>query len=189
MLSGEYAKGDVDRAYELMAILKDSEEGIIQPYNPHVKMLGAVNRQGVTCYLDSILFAMFARLGNFEAMLYKHFEDPAKSRLTTLLRLWVNVLRAGKLITVDIVRCGPADRILQTDSTPDETNTITACCVWMEGGGRTASARCLGSVHVYYRRVVATSPHTEGRHLSCWQRGHKRRSQVRQRETTRTRHP
>lgn len=104
MLNAEYAKGDADKAYELLAFLKDSEEGIIQPYNSDVKLLGAVNRQAVTCYLDALLFAMFARLGSFEAMLYKNFDDPAKQRLVTLLRLWVNLLRAGKLITVDIVR-------------------------------------------------------------------------------------
>lgn len=68
-----------------------------------MKLLGAVNREGVTCYLDALLFAMFARLGSFEAMLYKNFEDPPRKKLATLLRLWVNILRAGKLITTDIV--------------------------------------------------------------------------------------
>ena len=84
-------------------LLEDSEEGIVNPYNIDVKLLGAVNREGVTCYLDALLFAMFARLGSFEAMLYKNFEDEPRKRLATLLRLWVNILRAGKLITVDIV--------------------------------------------------------------------------------------
>ena len=84
-------------------LLEDSEEGIIQRYNPDVKLLGAVNREGVTCYLDALLFAMFARLGSFEAMLYNNFEDSPRKRLATLLRLWVNTLRAGKLITTDIV--------------------------------------------------------------------------------------
>lgn len=84
-------------------LLEDSEEGIIQNYDPGVKLLGAINREGVTCYLDALLFAMFARLGSFEAMLYKNFEDPPRKRLATLLRLWVNMLRAGKLITTEIV--------------------------------------------------------------------------------------
>ena len=104
MLNGAYASGDPDKAYELLLLLEDSEEGIIQSYNPYVKLLGAINRQGVTCYLDALLFAMFARLGNFEAMLYKNFDDPPRKKLATLLRLWVNTLRAGKLITTDIVQ-------------------------------------------------------------------------------------
>ncbi len=104
VLAGTYASGDGDKAFELLVLLQDSEEGIIQSYNPNVKLLGAINREGVTCYLDSLLFAMFARLGSFEVMLYKKFDDPPRDRLATLLRLWVNTLRAGKLITTDIVR-------------------------------------------------------------------------------------
>ena len=99
-----YARGDVEKAYELLILLEDSEEGIIRPYESKIKLLGAVNREGVTCYLDALLFAMFARLASFEAMLYKNFEDAPRKRLATLLRLWVNALRAGKLITVDITK-------------------------------------------------------------------------------------
>lgn len=125
-------------------MFQESEEGIIQKYDPNVKLLGAINREGVTCYLDALLFAMFARLGSyltsplylcsmqlgatetfsrgsrappesivltwrnttgsFEAILYDSFEDEKRKRLATLLRLWVNLLRAGKLITTDVVR-------------------------------------------------------------------------------------
>ena len=103
VLNAGYASGNVDKAYELIVLLNDSEEGIIKAYDPKIKLLGAVNREGVTCYLDALLFAMFARLGSFEAMLYKNLEDLPRKRLATLLRLWVNTLRAGKLITTDIV--------------------------------------------------------------------------------------
>ena len=103
VLNAPYAKGDPKKAYELLLLLEDSEEGLIRKYNPNVKLLGAINRHGVSCFLDSLLFAMFARLGSFEAILYNTFEDEPRKRLATLLRLWVNTLRAGKLITVDIV--------------------------------------------------------------------------------------
>ena len=108
-------------------LLNDSEEGIIQSYDPNIKLLGAINREGVTCYLDALLFAMFARLGSFEAMLYKNFEDPPRKRLATLLRLWVNTLRAGKLITTDIVS-PPAARVevaQLANVTLDEANTTS----------------------------------------------------------------
>ena len=88
-------------------LLEESDEGIIKSYDPNIKLLGAVNREGVTCYLDALLFAMFARLGSFEAMLYKNLEDAPRERLATMLRLWVNMLRAGKLITTDMVRHPP----------------------------------------------------------------------------------
>ena len=102
-ISTPYAKGDKDKAYELLSLVADSERGILHPYRSNVKLLGAINREAVSCYLDSLLFAMFARLGSFESMLSQNFEQESQRRLTTLLRLWVNLLRAGKLITVDIV--------------------------------------------------------------------------------------
>lgn len=103
VLNAAYAKGDSEKAFDLLVLLEESEEGIIKDFDPSVKLLGAVNREGVSCYLDSVLFAMFARLGSFEAILFNNFEDEPRKRLATLLRLWVNTLRVGKLITTDIV--------------------------------------------------------------------------------------
>ncbi|KAK9362247.1 ubiquitin carboxyl-terminal hydrolase-domain-containing protein [Lipomyces starkeyi] len=66
-------------------------------------MLGAENLNNVTCYLDALLFAMYARLESFEPILYKVYDDGPLRRLSTLIRMWVNMLRAGKLITSDIM--------------------------------------------------------------------------------------
>jgi hypothetical protein len=104
-LTSNYAQGDVEKAFDLLIILEDSIEGILRDYNTSTKLVGAVNRQGVTCYLDSLLFAMFSRLDFFEAILYTPFtehNDPRR-KLVIILRLWVNMLRSGKLITTDIV--------------------------------------------------------------------------------------
>ncbi|KAK5165637.1 hypothetical protein LTR04_001147 [Oleoguttula sp. CCFEE 6159] len=76
-LRSKASGGDSAKALELLIIFEDSLEGIIKPYNPATKLLGAENREGVTCYLDALLFAMFARLDSFEAMLYNNFEDEA----------------------------------------------------------------------------------------------------------------
>ncbi|THC94334.1 hypothetical protein EYZ11_006173 [Aspergillus tanneri] len=96
--------GDVDKAFELLLLLEDSIEGIVRDYTPRTKLLGAENRENVTCYLDSLLFAMFARLDCFEAILYKSFNDEPRRKLAILLRFWVNMLRSGKLITTDITK-------------------------------------------------------------------------------------
>jgi hypothetical protein len=97
--------GDENKTYELLELFEDSVQGILRSFNPDVKLLGAENREKVTCYLDSLLFAMFARLDSFEGMLYyDHGSDEARKRLAGLLRLWVNLMRTGKLITTDIVR-------------------------------------------------------------------------------------
>lgn len=67
-------------------------------------MVGAENRGNVTCYLDSLLFAMFAHLTAFESMLKNDLEGEPQRKLAALLRLWVNMLRGGKLIHTDMVR-------------------------------------------------------------------------------------
>lgn len=102
-LMSKHAVGDVDRAVEMVILFQESVDGVIKRYDPSVHMRGAENRQGVTCYLDALLFAMFARLGSFEPILYTQFEDEPRRRLSTLIRLWVNMLRTGKLIQTDIV--------------------------------------------------------------------------------------
>ncbi|CAG8975158.1 hypothetical protein HYALB_00004457 [Hymenoscyphus albidus] len=101
-LSSRHADGDADRAFEMLLLFQESVEGIIKPYDSSVQMQGAENREGVTCYLDALLFAMFSRLGSFEPILYNNFEDEPRRRLSTLIRLWVNLLRTGKLIQTDV---------------------------------------------------------------------------------------
>ncbi|KAE9985171.1 hypothetical protein BLS_009649 [Venturia inaequalis] len=98
--------GDPDKAFELFLSVQDSVTGILHDYNPEVKLVGAVNRENVTCYLDSLLFSMFAQTDSFEGILTaddeKYDKHPDKKELVILLRLWVNMLRTGKLITTDI---------------------------------------------------------------------------------------
>lgn len=95
---------DSEAAFRLLMLLQETCDGVVVPYKPSIKLLGAVNRDGVTCYLDSLLFAMFAKLDSFEALLYDNYEDRKRKRLAGLLRLWVNMLRTGKLIHTDVVR-------------------------------------------------------------------------------------
>lgn len=102
----------MDKAFEILLLLEDAIEGIVRDYTPRTKLLGAENRENVTCYLDALLFAMFARLDCFEAILYKSFNDEPRRKLAILLRLWVNMLRSGKLITTDIV-CSPSYAMLR----------------------------------------------------------------------------
>jgi hypothetical protein len=96
--------GNVENAISLLRLFDDAAHGKIHSANPLLNMVGAVNRENVTCYLDSLLFSMFARTDSFEGILSADFPDEPRKRLATLLRLWVNMLRTGKLITTDIVR-------------------------------------------------------------------------------------
>lgn len=108
-LQSTHAQGNPEKAFDMLLLLEDSIEGILRGYTPSTKLLGAENRKGVTCYLDALLFAMFARLDCFEPILNRTFEDAHLRKLVVLLRLWVNMLRSGKLITADIV-CPPSSQ-------------------------------------------------------------------------------
>ncbi|QDS70492.1 hypothetical protein FKW77_010124 [Venturia effusa] len=98
--------GDVDKAFDMFLALDESASGVLHDYGSKTKLVGAVNRENVTCYLDSLLFSMFAQTDSFEGILTadddKYDKHPEKKELVMLLRLWVNMLRTGKLITTDI---------------------------------------------------------------------------------------
>lgn len=134
-LRSQPSQGDPEAAFRMLMMLEDTYEGIMKPYDPNMKLLGSVNRDSVTCYLDSLLFAMFSKLDSFEAMLYENFDDLKRKRLAGLLRLWVNMLRSGRLITVDITEhiqraladCGWKDAARVRQQDPSEAFTfITA---------------------------------------------------------------
>ncbi|KAI1111079.1 ubiquitin carboxyl-terminal hydrolase-domain-containing protein [Nemania sp. NC0429] len=94
---------DVNKAIDILALQQTSLRGEILSYNPAIHMLGAENRGNVTCYLDALLFAMFAKLDAFECMLKADIrDDEPRRKLVVLLRLWVNMLRSGKLIETDM---------------------------------------------------------------------------------------
>lgn len=99
----EWYPDDIDKAYDVLVLANESIEGELKDFDPNVQMVGAINRNMVTCYLDALLFAMFARLDSFEAMLYDNFDDEPRKKLAAILRLWVNLLRTGQLIRVELV--------------------------------------------------------------------------------------
>ncbi|KAI0459872.1 cysteine proteinase [Xylaria acuta] len=102
-LNSKYSSNDIDKAIELLELVQASLSGEIFSYNPATRMLGAENRGNVTCYLDALLFAMFAKLDAFECMLKTEIrDDEPRKKLAVLLRLWVNMLRSGKLIETDM---------------------------------------------------------------------------------------
>ncbi|KAI0914030.1 cysteine proteinase [Ustulina deusta] len=102
-LNSKYSSMNVDKAIEILELIQASLSGEILGYSPATHMLGAENRGNVTCYLDALLFAMFAKLDAFECMLKADIrDDEPRKKLAVLLRLWVNMLRTGKLIETDM---------------------------------------------------------------------------------------
>jgi hypothetical protein len=96
-----WSPDNLDEAYDLLVLANETLEGELKEFDADITMLGAINRNMVTCYLDALLFAMFARMDSFEAILYDEFSDEPRKKLAAILRMWVNFLRTGRLIRVD----------------------------------------------------------------------------------------
>lgn len=126
ILETKYAEGDPVKTAEFIDIEKKAAAGIITSYDPAVHMVGAENRGNVTCYLDALLFAMFCRMDAFECMLRTDFPpEDHKSTLVNLLRMWVNMLRSGKLIRTDMV--GQHPPLQQSTTLTCKDQTYTGC--------------------------------------------------------------
>ncbi|KAF4994546.1 hypothetical protein FGRMN_5726 [Fusarium graminum] len=135
IMATKFADHDPDRTVEFIDMEQKAAAGIITPYDPNVDMVGAENRGNVTCYLDALLFSMFAKIDAFECMLKNEFpEEDNRNTLVNLLRMWVNMLRTGKLIHTDMTKliqdaladCGWSDaRMLEQQDTSEAFAFIT----------------------------------------------------------------
>lgn len=113
----KYASKDINKAAEVLLYFLNASYNKISPITHNVpiangetvrayhKLLGADNRNAVTCYLDTLMFSMFARLNDFEPILKRSFPDSATlDNLSIFIRMYVNMLRDGKHITPDITK-------------------------------------------------------------------------------------
>ncbi|PNY24963.1 Uncharacterized protein TCAP_05095 [Tolypocladium capitatum] len=135
ILATKFAAGDPTRTAEFINMEQKAQAGIIVSYDPSVHMVGAENRESVTCYLDALLFAMFSKLDAFECMVKNDFSlDDPRYKLVNLLRIWVNMLRSGKLIRTDLTKliqdalgdCGWLDaRLLEQQDTSEAFAFLT----------------------------------------------------------------
>lgn len=112
LLKSPFTHGDVIKTFLLIRYFQLSDMGYFITNDPYDRMgcriylLGAENWENVMCYLDSLLFSMFANLESFEPILFilnKH-SNPLVTQLSGLLRVYVNLLRLGNLITTDITQ-------------------------------------------------------------------------------------
>ncbi|KAL1924769.1 uncharacterized protein VTP21DRAFT_4423 [Calcarisporiella thermophila] len=90
-------KWDSKEALKFCEEVLNADEGIVEEVGEMLS--GAENYKGATCYIDSLLFAMFAKTTAFDGMLTSTVESPERRRLQTWVRLFVNQLRSGRLVT------------------------------------------------------------------------------------------
>ncbi|KAF0539109.1 cysteine proteinase [Gigaspora margarita] len=84
--------------------LIEAEEGLVSDIQKDIIMLGAENDRFTSCYIDSLMFAMFARTRSFDGLLFIQPEGINARSLQTNLRLFVNRLRKGKYISAYMVK-------------------------------------------------------------------------------------
>lgn len=112
LLKSPFTQGDIVKAFHLIRFFQLSECGYFitndgfERNGAPISLQGAENWEHVVCYLDALLFAMFANLESFEPILFlsNQHSNPLITQLLGLLRVHVNLLRLGNLITTDITR-------------------------------------------------------------------------------------
>lgn len=105
-----FSNGDVAKAYYFLRYFQLSDLGYFITNDGHdrsgapIALVGAENWENVMCYMDALLFSMFANLESFEPILFILNQHPNAlvTQLLGLLRVYVNLMRLGNLITTDI---------------------------------------------------------------------------------------
>src|SRR5271167_2497148 len=89
-----------------------SQDTIVLDRDNRFRILGAQNLNGITCFLNATLFAMFCRSDScFDTLLYSAFEGPV-GRFATMVRLWVNMVDPRKTnVHLSYERAGSSRRM------------------------------------------------------------------------------
>lgn len=100
VLRGRYADGDPGKALDLLVMIEDSNDGIVARVksDAETKLVGAENHGGTTCYLDTLFFAMFAKIDAFEVVLESFCLHPSNVKVSYWLSFMRNSLTTGYLI-------------------------------------------------------------------------------------------
>lgn len=89
VLRGRCASSDPDKALQVLIAIEDSKDGVVYDISTDVRMLGgAENNGGVTCFIDSLLFAMFGNMKAFEVV-FTVLLFPLPRKSFVLAELWV----------------------------------------------------------------------------------------------------
>ena len=98
---------DQKKALVDMVDYEEASHGILvePPKDSNLKILGSENDAGTSCYIDSLLFAMYISNTAFDPLLTYDIplEQDDKVKMQTVLRLFVNKLRKGHFINAEYV--------------------------------------------------------------------------------------
>ncbi|ODV78279.1 cysteine proteinase [Suhomyces tanzawaensis NRRL Y-17324] len=110
LMKSPFSQYDLDKTFHLVRYFQLCEEGFFLTNSVQdksgavIKFQGADNWENVMCYLDALLFSMFANLESFEPILFisNQHENYLVNQLASMLRVYVSLLRSGNLITTDL---------------------------------------------------------------------------------------
>lgn len=110
LLKSPFTQGDVVKTFHLIRFYELCDVGLFltneanDKFGCVIEQLGAENWENVMCYMDALLYSMFANLESFEPMLFisNQHENRYVNQLSALLRVYVSILRSGNLITTDL---------------------------------------------------------------------------------------
>ncbi|KAJ2743210.1 hypothetical protein GGI20_003917 [Coemansia sp. BCRC 34301] len=117
-------KWDSDAAFRRIQILYLTRDGVLYDIDPRIQMCGAVNSGGTTCYIDSLLVALFGIQHAYDGLLYVRGDlgSEAANQLQAACRLIANYLRAGELVDASLI---------------EELRTALFSCGWLgDSNGR-----------------------------------------------------
>ncbi|KAJ2752932.1 hypothetical protein GGI19_003490 [Coemansia pectinata] len=109
---------DADAAIQRIQILYLTRVGVLYDIDPRIQICGAVNSGGTTCYIDSLLMALFGAQSSCDGLLYMRGDlgSEAANQLQAVCRLVVNYLRAGELVDASLI---------------EEVRTVLHSCGWL----------------------------------------------------------
>ncbi|KAJ2073426.1 hypothetical protein GGH13_002005 [Coemansia sp. S155-1] len=109
---------DADAAIRRIQILYLTRVGVLYDIDPRIQICGAVNSGGTTCYIDSLLMALFGAQSSYDGLLYMRGDlgSEAANQLQAVCRLVVNYLRAGELVDASLI---------------EEVRTVLHSCGWL----------------------------------------------------------
>ncbi|KAK6455443.1 ubiquitin carboxyl-terminal hydrolase-domain-containing protein [Scheffersomyces xylosifermentans] len=110
LLTSPFTQGDLIKAFHLARYFQLSAEGLfltnsnIDKLGGRISYVGAENWENVMCYLDALLFSMFANLESFDPILFisNKSSNHTVNQLAALLRVYISMIRSGNLVTTDI---------------------------------------------------------------------------------------
>ncbi|KAK9762970.1 hypothetical protein K7432_010769 [Basidiobolus ranarum] len=106
---------DVEDAISFLKEYAKASDGIIVEVPKKNQFRGPKNSLGTSCYIDSLLFAMFGTHSCYDGLLRRrHITSEPALHLQTICRLYVNLLRSGthiskivvEMIRSDLDACG-----------------------------------------------------------------------------------